>query len=237
MMSDVPAVSDFLQSFYGKCNAESEHHFHQIVGNRYDKTMNQAIPWHSDESALLSSNTDIVSVSLGCGGVFCYMPKQKAPGFYRSLQLGGQWHKRRQAAIDGHLRGCVPLFAGDVLLMCGSFQECMQHITLPFRSSGRACAEAVRVPSIVGDVMAQYPGTTLKQWSKVYRRTARIEVCSRSAVSLTTTTGPVVRRVVRLYLLPAHLGRPRYSQLRRRHVCQEQVRLNTSRPCLVRQRQ
>ncbi len=70
-----------------------------------------------------------------------------------------QWHKRRQAAIEGGLRGCVLLFAGDVLLMCGSFQECMQHKTLPFRPSGGACAEAVRVPSIVGDVMAQYPGT------------------------------------------------------------------------------
>ena len=104
-MSDVPAVSDFLQSFYGKCNADSEHHFHQVVGNRYDKTTNQSIPWHSDKYPLLSSNTDIVSVSLGCGGVFCYMPSEKAPDFYQSLQLGGQWHKRRQAAIDGHVRG------------------------------------------------------------------------------------------------------------------------------------
>ena len=133
-MSDVPAVSDFLQSFYGKCNAESEHHFHQIVGNRYDKTTNQAIPWHSDKSALLSSNTDIVSVSLGCGGVFCYMPNEKEmlSEFHRSLKLGGKWLKRRQKAIDAGLRGCVPLFAGDVLLMCGSFQKCMQRKTLRF---------------------------------------------------------------------------------------------------------
>jgi alkylated DNA repair dioxygenase AlkB len=89
-MSGVPAVSDFLQSFYGKCNAESEHHFHQIVGNRYDKPTNQAIPWHSDKSALLSSNTDIVSVSLGCAGVFCYMPNEKAQfsDFHQSLKLG-----------------------------------------------------------------------------------------------------------------------------------------------------
>ena len=53
--------------------------------------MNQAIPWHSDESALLSSNTDIVSVSLGCGGVFCYMPNEKEmlSEFHPSLKLGG----------------------------------------------------------------------------------------------------------------------------------------------------
>ena len=38
---------------------------------------------------------------------------------------------RTQAAIDGGLRGCVLLFAGDVILMWGSFQEYMQHKTLP----------------------------------------------------------------------------------------------------------
>ena len=137
----------------------SEHHRHQIVGNRYDKTTNQAIPWHSDKSALLSSNTDIVSVSLGCGGVFCYMPNEKAQlsDVHRSLKLGRKWQKRRQAATDGCLRGCVPLFAGDVLLMCGSFQECMQHKTLPFRPSGSACAGIARVLLIVGDVTAKYP--------------------------------------------------------------------------------
>ena len=134
-ISACPTVSDFLQSFYDRCNAEPEHHFHHIVGNRYDNTMNQAIPWHSDESALLSSNTDIVSVSLGCGGVFCYMPNEKAQSsdFHRSPQLGNQWNKRRRAAIERGFRGCVPLFAGDVLLMGGSFQRCMQHKTLPFR--------------------------------------------------------------------------------------------------------
>ena len=47
------------------CNTEPEHHFHQIVGNCYDSTMNQTIPSHSDESALLSSNTDIVPVTPG----------------------------------------------------------------------------------------------------------------------------------------------------------------------------
>ena len=90
-MSGVPAVSDFPHSFYGKCNARPEHQFHQIVANHYDNTTNQAIPWHSDKSVLLSDNTDIVSVSLGCGGVFCYMPSEKAQhsDFHRSLKLGG----------------------------------------------------------------------------------------------------------------------------------------------------
>ena len=66
------------------------------------------------------------------------MPNEKAQlsDFHRSLKLGRKWQKRRQAAIDGGLRGCVPLFAGDVLLMCGSFQECMLHRTLRFRPSG-----------------------------------------------------------------------------------------------------
>ena len=166
-MSGVDAVSDFVQSFYGKCNAESEHHFHQIVGSRYDKPTNQAIPWHSDQSDLLSPNTDIVSVSLGCAGAFCYMPNEKAQfsDFHKSLKLGGQWLKRRQVAIDRGLRGCVPLFAGDVLLMCGSFQECMQHKTLPLRPSGGACSEALSVSSIVGDVMARYPGTTAERFA------------------------------------------------------------------------
>ena len=148
--SGVPAVSNFVQSFYVKCNAKSEHHFQQIIGNHYDRASNQSIHWHSDKSALLSDKTDIVSVSLGCAGVFCYMPNEKAQfsDVHQSLKLGGQWHKRRQTAIDRGLRGCVPLFAGDVLLMCGSFQECMQHRTLPFRLSGGACSEALSVASI-----------------------------------------------------------------------------------------
>ncbi len=137
-MLSVPAGSTFVHSFYAKCNADPEHHLHQIVGSRYDKAMNQAIPWHSDQSDLLSRNTDIVSVSLGCAGLFCYMPNEKAQhsDFHKSLKLGRHWHERRRAAIGSGLRGCVPLFAGDVLLMCGSFQECMQHKTLPVRPSG-----------------------------------------------------------------------------------------------------
>ena len=96
--SGVPAVSNFLQSFYAKCNARSEHHFQQIIGNHYDRASNQSIHWHSDKSTLLSDNTDIVSVSLGCAGVFCYMPNEKAQhsDFHQSLKLGRQWHKRRR---------------------------------------------------------------------------------------------------------------------------------------------
>ena len=32
--------------------------------------------------------------------------------------------------IEGGLRGCVLLFAGDVLLMCCSFQECMRRTVI-----------------------------------------------------------------------------------------------------------
>ena len=112
--------------------------------------MNQTIPWHSDQSDLLSRNTDIVSVSLGCAGLFCYMPSEKAQhsDFHKSLKLGRDWHERRRAAIDSGLRGCVSLFAGDVLLLCGSFQECTQHKTLPFRPSGGASSVDLLVRAI-----------------------------------------------------------------------------------------
>ncbi len=134
-MSACSAVSDFTQSFYRMVDAAPEHHFHQIVGNCYDNALSQAIPWHSDQSDLLSHTTDVVSVSLGCGGVFCYMPneRQAKSDFHMSLSLRKTWSARRQVATERRLRGCVPLFAGDVLLMCGTFQNCMQHITLPFR--------------------------------------------------------------------------------------------------------
>ena len=155
--SGVPAVSNFLRSFYVKCNARSEHHFQQIIGNHYDRASNQSIHWHSDKSTLLSDNTDIVSVSLGCAGVFCYMPNEREVSsiFHRSLELG-KWKNRRQTAIDRRLRGCVPL-SGDVLLMCGSLQECMQHKTLPFRPSGGACPDASSVASIVGNIKSEIP--------------------------------------------------------------------------------
>jgi hypothetical protein len=67
------------------------------------------------------------------------------------------------------LRGCVPLFSGDVLLMCGTFQECMQHKTLPFRPSGGACFEASRVPSIVREVMEKYPGTSAEGFARLHQ--------------------------------------------------------------------
>ncbi len=84
-----PAVSDFTQSFYMMADASPGHHFHQIVGFCYAKDLNQKNPWHSDQSDLLSHNADIVSVSLGCGGVFCYMPneRQVKSGFQTSPSL------------------------------------------------------------------------------------------------------------------------------------------------------
>ena len=131
--SEVPTNSNFVQSFYAKCNATSELHFHQIIGNRYARASNQSIHWHSDKSSLLSDNTDIVSVSLGSAGVFCYMPNEReVSSIFTGVSSSGKWKNRRQTAIDRRLRGCVPLFAGDVLLMCGSFQECMQHKRCPF---------------------------------------------------------------------------------------------------------
>ncbi len=94
--SEVPTVSNFAQRFYAKCNATSELHFHQIIGNRYDRASSQSIHWHSDKSSLLSGNTDIVSVSLGSAGVFCYMPNERevSSNFHRSLELG-KWKNRR----------------------------------------------------------------------------------------------------------------------------------------------
>ena len=86
--------------------------------------------WHTDASEVIDPNALIASVSLGCPGVLCFSPKFGTP-------FAEQWYlknveKRMQNYRDKGVRGCVALFPGDLMIMCGSFQEHMLQRTLPF---------------------------------------------------------------------------------------------------------
>ena len=70
----------------------------------------------------------IVSLTLGHPGVFCFAP------FY-GVESARKWYYktediRKQCYVDERVRGCVDLWPGDLMLMCGTFQKHMAHKTL-----------------------------------------------------------------------------------------------------------
>ena len=68
----------FLADFYRKAGLEEGRTpFHQIIANSYSRCRNQYTPWHSDASELLAKDTDILSISLGSAGIFCFAPNER----------------------------------------------------------------------------------------------------------------------------------------------------------------
>ena len=128
-------VSRILEYMHGKlevCSGD-EMEFNQVVANRY-KVCKQDVPWHTDTSDLLGKNPTIISVSLGATGLFCFAPSYKAKCVQQSC--GAVTRKQMKDTsmkgrlIEEGLNGMVPLGRGDILVMCGTFQECMVHKTV-----------------------------------------------------------------------------------------------------------
>ena len=120
--------------------------FNNVVASQYDYALGEYIPWHTDANELFGHNALIASVSLDSPGAFVFAPRM-------GTDFANRWyHKnlaiRKEKQKQGGVRGVLPLFPGDVMIMCGTFQENMMHKTLPVSRI---------TPSIFGDFPAVNP--------------------------------------------------------------------------------
>jgi len=109
-----------------------------------------AFPCHSDRHGTLSDDTEVMSLSLGAPGVYCFCLNDLPFTWNMST-----WEGRRELDIAHKLRGCTPLFAGDLLLTTGTFHVHMQHKTLKF-------SEIYLHEELLNDrlILHKYPGTS-----------------------------------------------------------------------------
>ena len=122
--------------------------FNNVVANQYEYGLDQYIPWHTDAYEVIGPNALIASVSLDCPGAFVFAPRM-------GTNFARRWlHKRRgergqkQKQKEAGVRGALPLFPGDLMIMRGTFQENMVHKTLRFSRI---------TPSVIGDFPAVNP--------------------------------------------------------------------------------
>ena len=147
-VKEVPALDKATSWLKKKCRAPPEQMFNEIVANEYSRNQNEAIGWHTDKNSLLANCTDILSLSLGASGVFCYQPDSRSEHFekFQLCSLTLKEGEKRKQMINAGLRGFVPVFSGDILLMSGTFQEYLVHKTLRFKTEEKS-------------VLAKYPGS------------------------------------------------------------------------------
>ena len=100
--------------------------FNNAVAHQYKHGLDQYLPWNTDASEIFGPNPLIVSITLNSPGVFCF-----APNIDMLLQEFSR-PPNEFVAFSSSLRGCVALLSGDLMIMCGSFQENMKHKTLQF---------------------------------------------------------------------------------------------------------
>ena len=90
------------------------------------------VNWHSGATPLYDVSTDVLSVSGSALGLFCFQPRKR--GFAQEITTAS-WNgeKRKAFFIENKLRGMVPLFPGDLLIMSG---ECQVHLDHQTKESG-----------------------------------------------------------------------------------------------------
>ena len=142
-LNEVPVLEIVTSWLHEMCQTPPEQMFTEIVANDYSYNLDQAMGWHTDKNCLLRKSTDIVSLSIGAPGIFCYQPDVRSAAQFLEFPFGTE---RRNTMIKAGLRGFVPLFSGDILLMSGTFQEYLCHKTLRFTTAAE-------------DVSAKYPGS------------------------------------------------------------------------------
>ena len=125
-VNDIQVLGETTAWLHKGRDAEDATLFNQIVANIYSRELGEYTPWHSDENSLLSEDTEIVSLSLGAPGIYCFCPNPL------TKDLGATWPKQRPAALAASLRGCGPLMPGDVLITTGSFHKFLQHKTVAY---------------------------------------------------------------------------------------------------------
>jgi alkylated DNA repair dioxygenase AlkB len=172
-LKDVPPLETATSWLKDKCKAPPEQMFNEIVANDYSRNRNDAISWHTDKNCLLRKATDIVSLSMGAPGIFCYQPDTRSVDQFREFNIsrGGE-AQRRDAMINKGLRGFVPVFSGDILLMSGTFQEYLCHKTLRFTE--------VAAPE---DLLLKYPGSNANSKRLLPDALSRNPKCDRACIT------------------------------------------------------
>ena len=73
-LEEFPAVAKPAKWLQGLACKSGVVPFNQVVVNEYSRKDNERIAYHSDANSLLADSTEILSLSLGAPGVFCYEP-------------------------------------------------------------------------------------------------------------------------------------------------------------------
>ena len=73
--SDVPVLGGLSKWLHNCHHCDDKHRFHQIVSNIYSFARDDSVPWHTDANKLLAQSTDVIALSLGASGIFCYQPR------------------------------------------------------------------------------------------------------------------------------------------------------------------
>ena len=134
-LHEVPILQTFFDWIHGLGDLEEALHMNEVLGNVYDRADDEYIPWHSDLDSLYENSTDVLSWSVGSPGIFCFRPRDNEVDdtLYRMEGSKGSSAKdKRERAIAAGLRGLVPVFAGDIILMSGRCQVFLKHKTQQF---------------------------------------------------------------------------------------------------------
>jgi hypothetical protein len=150
-MSGLKEATDWLQSTCSSKRGRAAEQLHQImfneiVANEYSIAKDEQISWHTDSNALLAESTNVLSLSMGSAAVFCYKLNEKTSALeHLGITRKKKFTDRVNIVTEKGLKGFVPLFNGDLLLMTGTFQKYLVHKTQKF---------SVREE----DVRRKYPG-------------------------------------------------------------------------------
>ena len=130
-VEDIPVLKEMLEWVHSLGDIRLRQQFNEILGNVYMRDLDECVTWHSDANTLYSESTDVLSVSGSALGLFCFQPR--ITGFVADI-IGKKWNvvQRDDFFVTHKLRGLVPLFPGDVLLMSGTCQQHLDHETLKF---------------------------------------------------------------------------------------------------------
>jgi len=149
-MRECPVIAQATEWLHQTHKSDDTHRFNRAQANVYERVKNEWIPWHSDRHGTLNDDTEVMSLSLGAPGVYCFCLNDLPFTWNMST-----WEGRRELDIAHKLRGCTPLFAGDLLLTTGTFHVHMQHKTLKF-------SEIYLHEELLNDrlILHKYPGTS-----------------------------------------------------------------------------
>ena len=98
----------------------------------YQNEFDQYIPWHADSCIYKDDKDNVDSIEVYSG--IKASISLESPGvvaFARRSFYGKNYQRRKENQKLAGVRGALPLFPGDLMIMCGTFQEYMVQKTLP----------------------------------------------------------------------------------------------------------